>query len=137
MLNLLHGYNGQGPEHLSVCIKRFLQLCNNHPFHFLTAKKNNRQHQDSNMAIIFLTMPTNYFPMLRQQVHHDFCKLLIHFFSKSLLHHPKAWSKIQDFLLGTNFQRFIAKLHAKEGKDALVVPGHIKHHILKDMYSKV
>ncbi|KAN0066122.1 hypothetical protein ACQY0O_000216 [Thecaphora frezii] len=59
-------------------------------------------------------MPTNYFHMLQRQVHCNFCKPLIHFFSKLLLHHPEAWSKIKDFLSGTNFQRFIAKPHVKE-----------------------
>ncbi|KAN0060963.1 2-oxoglutarate dehydrogenase E1 component [Thecaphora frezii] len=131
MLNLPHSYNGQGPKHSSMCIKHFLQLCDDHPFCFLTAKKNNHQHQDSNMGVVFPTMPANYFHMLQQQVHHNFCKLLIHFFSKLLLHHPKAWSKIKDFLSGTNFQCFIAKLHTEKGKDALVVPEHIKHHFLK------
>ncbi|KAN0066241.1 2-oxoglutarate dehydrogenase E1 component [Thecaphora frezii] len=114
MLNLLHSYNGQGPEHSSMCIKCFLQLCDDHPFCFPTAEKNNRQHQDLNMAI----------------VHRDFRKPLIHFFSKSLLRHPEAWSKIEDFLPGSGFQRFIAELHAKEGKDTLVAPEQIKCHIL-------
>ncbi|KAN0064575.1 hypothetical protein ACQY0O_002203 [Thecaphora frezii] len=50
---------------------------------------------------------------------------------KLLLHHPKAWSKIEDFQSGTSFQCFIAKPHAKEGKDALVVLEQIKCHILK------
>ncbi|KAN0059964.1 2-oxoglutarate dehydrogenase E1 component [Thecaphora frezii] len=130
VLNLLHGYDGQGPEHSSTHIKRFLQLCDDHPFCFPTAKKNNRQHQDSNMAIVYPMMPANYFHVLRRQVHHNFRKLLIHFFSKSLLHHPEARSKIEDFLPGTGFQRFVAKPHAKEGKDALVAPEQIKRHIL-------
>ncbi|KAN0059755.1 hypothetical protein ACQY0O_008328 [Thecaphora frezii] len=50
--------------------------------------------------------------------------------SKLLLHYPEAQSKIEDFLPGTSFQRFIAEPHAEEGKDALVVLEPIKCHIL-------
>ncbi|KAN0063823.1 hypothetical protein ACQY0O_003876 [Thecaphora frezii] len=60
------------------------------------------------MAIVYPTTPANYFHMLQRQVR----------------------SKIEDFLPGTGFQRFIAKPHAKEGKDALVVLEQIKRHIL-------
>ncbi|KAN0060170.1 2-oxoglutarate dehydrogenase E1 component [Thecaphora frezii] len=130
VLNLPHGYDGQGPEHSSTCIERFLQLCDDHPFCFPMAEKNNRQHQDSNMAVVYPTTPANYFHMLRRQVHRDFRKPLIHFFSKSLLRHPEARSKIEDFLPGTGFQRFIAEPHAEEGKDTLVAPEQIKCHIL-------
>ncbi|KAN0059727.1 2-oxoglutarate dehydrogenase E1 component [Thecaphora frezii] len=56
VLNLLHSYDGQGPKHLSMHIECFLQLCNNHPFCFPMAKKNNHKHQDSNMAIVYPTM---------------------------------------------------------------------------------
>ncbi|PWN51095.1 putative KGD1-alpha-ketoglutarate dehydrogenase [Violaceomyces palustris] len=130
VVNLPHGYDGQGPEHSSARIERFLQLCDDHPFKFPTPEKNNRQHQDSNMAVIYPTTPANVFHVLRRQVHRDFRKPLIHFFSKSLLRHPEARSKIEDMLPGTGFQRFIPEPHAAEGKDALVPPEQIKRHIL-------
>ncbi|KAJ9474635.1 2-oxoglutarate dehydrogenase, mitochondrial [Pseudozyma hubeiensis] len=130
VLNLPHGYDGQGPEHSSARIERFLQLCDDHPFKFPTPEKSNRQHQDSNMAVVYCTTPANYFHVLRRQVHRDFRKPLVNFFSKSLLRHPEARSSLEDFLPGTGFQRFIPDPHASEGKDELVAPDQIKRHIL-------
>ncbi|KAK0554455.1 2-oxoglutarate dehydrogenase E1 component [Tilletia horrida] len=130
VVNLPHGYDGQGPEHSSARIERFLQLCDDHPFVFPSPEKNNRQHQDCNMAVVYLTTPANLFHVLRRQVLRDFRKPLIHFFSKSLLRHPEARSKIEDFLPGSGFQRYIPEPHASEGKDELVAPDEIRRHIL-------
>ncbi|PWN42865.1 putative KGD1-alpha-ketoglutarate dehydrogenase [Ceraceosorus guamensis] len=130
VMNLPHGYDGQGPEHSSARPERFLQLCDDHPFHFPSPEKMNRQHQDSNMAVVYCTTPANVFHVLRRQVHRDFRKPLISFFSKSLLRHPEARSKLDDFLPGTGFQRYIAEPHASEGKDELAPPEEIKRHII-------
>ena len=67
--------------------------------------------------------------MFRRQVHRDFRKPLIHFFSKSLLRHPEARSKLEEMGPGTSFQRFIPEPHHTEGKDELVPPEQIKRHI--------
>lgn len=130
VMSLPHGYDGQGPEHSSARPERFLQLCDDHPFKFPTPEQSNRQHQDSNMAIVYCTTPANVFHVLRRQVLRDFRKPLIMFFSKSLLRHPEARSRLDEMLPGTGFQRFLPEPHATEGKDELVEDDQIKRHIL-------
>ncbi|WFD29760.1 oxoglutarate dehydrogenase (succinyl-transferring) [Malassezia sp. CBS 17886] len=130
VLNLPHGYDGQGPEHSSARIERFLTLCADHPYKFPTKEQLARQNQDANMAVVYCTTPANLFHALRRQVHRDFRKPLINIFSKSLLRHPDARSSLEEMGPGTTFQRYIHEPHATEGKDALVPPDEIKRHIL-------
>lgn len=130
VMNLPHGYDGQGPEHSSARIERFLVLCDDHPHVFPSPEKLERQLQDANMSVVYCTTPANVFHVLRRQVHRDYRKPLIHMFSKSLLRYPEARSKLEDMLPGTGFQRYIHEPHHTEGKDALVEPEHIKRHIL-------
>lgn len=130
VMNLPHGYDGQGPEHSSARLERFLLLCDDHPHEFPSPEKLARQQQDANMAVVYCTTPANVFHVLRRQVLRDYRKPLIHLFSKSLLRHPEARSTLDDMLPGTSFQRYIPEPHATEGKDALVPPEQIKRHIL-------
>ncbi|KAF5340795.1 hypothetical protein D9611_007381 [Ephemerocybe angulata] len=125
VVNLPHGYDGQGPEHSSGRIERFLQLCDDHPNHFPSPEKVERQHQDCNMQVVYPTTPANYYHVLRRQIHRDFRKPLILFFSKNLLRHPKARSELVEMTGESSFQRYIPELYEEQ----LVAPEEIKRHI--------
>jgi len=87
---LPHGYEGQGPEHSSARIERFLQQC-----------------AEDNMQVVNCTTPANYFHVLRRQLHRDFRKPLIVFTPKSLLRHKKCVSALADMAEGTSFHRVL------------------------------
>ena len=87
---LPHGYEGQGPEHSSARLERFLQLCSN-----------------DNMQIMNCTTPANYFHALRRQMHRDFRKPLIVMTPKSLLRHKYCVSNIEDFSKKNSFHRVL------------------------------
>ncbi len=87
---LPHGYEGQGPEHSSARIERFLQLC-----------------AEDNLQVVNCTSPANYFHALRRQMHRDFRKPLIVFTPKSLLRHKKCVSPLTEFTEGSSFHRVL------------------------------
>lgn len=74
VMSLPHGYDGQGPEHSSGRMERYLQLCNEDPRIFPSENKLERQHQDCNMQIAYMTTPSNLFHILRRQMHRQFRK---------------------------------------------------------------
>ena len=74
VMNLPHGYDGQGPEHSSGRMERYLQLCNEDPRIFPAEDKLERQHQDCNMQIAYMTTPANLFHVLRRQMNRQFRK---------------------------------------------------------------
>ena len=86
---LPHGYEGQGPEHSSARIERFLEAC-----------------ADNNIQVTNCTTPANYFHLLRRQLVRDFRKPLVVFTPKSLLRHPKVVSRLEEFTSG-GFQEVI------------------------------
>jgi 2-oxoglutarate dehydrogenase E1 component len=89
VLLLPHGYEGQGPEHSSARIERFMELC-----------------ADYNMQVTNCTTPANFFHALRRQFKRDFRKPLVVFTPKSLLRHPACVSALEEFTEG-KFQEVI------------------------------
>ncbi len=87
---LPHGYEGQGPEHSSARLERFLQLCSN-----------------DNLQIMNCTTPANYFHALRRQMHRDFRKPLVIMTPKSLLRHKHCVSDLDDFSRSNSFHRVL------------------------------
>lgn len=103
VMSLPHGYDGQGPEHSSARIERYLELCNEEPRVFPSPEKLDRQHQDCNMQVAYPTTPASLFHLMRRQMHRQFRKPLIIFFSKSLLRHPLARSDLSEFTGDSHF----------------------------------
>ncbi len=95
---LPHGHEGQGPEHTSGRLERFLQMC-----------------AEDNMQIVNCTSPANYFHVLRRQLLRNFRKPLIIFTPKSTLRHKSNVSNIEDYINGSTFHRILTdKLSVKE-----------------------
>ena len=90
VLFLPHGYEGQGAEHSSARMERFLQLC-----------------ADDNMILANCTSPSNFFHLLRKQIKSSYRKPLVIFTPKSLLRHPMVTSNLKDFTEG-KFKRVIS-----------------------------
>ncbi|MCA6225188.1 MAG: 2-oxoglutarate dehydrogenase E1 component [Phenylobacterium sp.] len=90
VLLLPHGYEGQGPEHSSARLERFLQLC-----------------AEDNLQVVNCTTPANYFHVLRRQMRREFRKPLVVMTPKSLLRHKKAVSLLSELAEGSSFHRVL------------------------------
>jgi len=108
VMMLPHGYEGQGPEHSSARLERFLQMCDDDEDVFIDAAGGLQTRiQQANWQVVNVTSPANYFHVLRRQVWRDFRKPMVVMSPKSLLRHRLVKSDIEDFLPGTRFQRML------------------------------
>jgi 2-oxoglutarate dehydrogenase E1 component len=112
---LPHGYEGQGPEHSSARIERYLQLC-----------------ADENMQVAYPTTPAQLFHLLRRQLKQLFRRPLIVFTPKGLLRHPLCISQLDDFTSGS-FKEVIPDDLPSEGiKKVLLCTGRIYYDLLQE-----
>lgn len=113
VLLLPHGYEGQGPEHSSAKLERFLQLCGKF-----------------NLCVTYPTTPAQLFHLLRRQIKRPFRKPLIIMSPKSLLRHPQAISKLMDFTKGS-FKEILADSPEFNGAEkVLLCTGKIYYDLL-------
>ena len=98
---LPHGHEGQGPEHSSARLERYLQLC-----------------AEDNMQVVNCTTPANYFHVLRRQLKRDFRKPLIVMTPKSLLRYKRCVSRVDDLTNGSTFHRVIEEHDRKIAEKA-------------------
>ena len=114
---LPHGYEGQGPEHSSARMERYLQLC-----------------AEDNMQVCNITTPANYFHVLRRQMHRGFRKPLIIMTPKSLLRHKQAVSTRADFTGEGHFMRILSDLNApaaQETKRLVLCSGKVSYELME------
>jgi len=115
---LPHGYDGQGPEHSSARLERYLQMSDDNPFVIPEMDPTLRtQIQQCNWQVVNVTTPANYFHVLRRQINRDFRKPLIVMSPKNLLRHKDCKSNLSEFddvqghpgfdKQGTRFKRLI------------------------------
>ena len=125
---LPHGYEGQGPEHSSARLERFLQMSDEDAAIVPDSKggKESMQIQRSNWQIVNITTPANYFHCLRRQVKRGFRKPLVVFSPKSLLRHPQVVSSLADMATGKKFlpvidERFPDQIKAPADIDRILI----------------
>jgi len=117
VLLLPHGYEGQGPEHSSARLERYLQLC-----------------AEDNMQVVNITTPANYFHALRRQIHSNYRKPLIVMSPKSLLRHHLAVSSMEDFDSGTEFSPILvdSKIEYKSVNKVILCGGKIYYDLYEE-----
>ncbi|MCB9182815.1 MAG: 2-oxoglutarate dehydrogenase E1 component [Flavobacteriales bacterium] len=115
VLLLPHGYEGQGAEHSSARMERFLQSC-----------------ADANMVVVNCTTPANFFHALRRQLKWDFRKPLVVFSPKSLLRHPRCTSALDELVSG-RFQELIddAQADPKKVRNVVFTQGKIHYDLVE------
>jgi len=117
VLLLPHGFEGQGPEHSSARLERFLQLCAN-----------------DNIQVCNITSPANYFHVLRRQMLRPFRKPLVIMTPKSLLRHPMAKSSAQYFQGDSHFMRILSdktEIEDKKVKRLVLCSGKVAYDLME------
>jgi len=114
VLLLPHGYEGQGPEHSSARLERFLQSC-----------------AEGNLTVANVTTPANLFHILRRQLHRPFRKPLIIMSPKSLLRHPMCVSDLSAFSGKSKFHEYYDDTEIKSPRKVLFCTGKIYYDLLK------
>ena len=116
---LPHGYEGQGPEHSSARLERFLQAC-----------------AEDNIQVVNCTTPANFFHVMRRQLHRKYRKPLIVMSPKSLLRHPECISDLKDFDKGHNFKVIIGESKkiatAKDVRRVIICSGKVYYDLLQE-----
>ena len=116
---LPHGFEGQGPEHSSARLERFLQLC-----------------AEDNIQVVNCSTPANYFHVLRRQLHRDFRKPLVIMTPKSLLRHKRCVSKLEEFGPGSSFHRVMycdrQPSAPKDAKQVVLCSGKVYYDLLDE-----
>jgi 2-oxoglutarate dehydrogenase E1 component len=120
---LPHGYEGQGPEHSSARLERWLQLC-----------------AERNMAVCNFTTPANYYHGLRRQLKRNYRKPLIVMTPKSLLRHKLAVSRLSEFAAGSSFQTVLPEIDAigpaEAVKRVVLCTGKVYYDLLQERRDK-
>lgn len=111
---LPHGYEGQGPEHSSARLERFLQQC-----------------AEMNMVVVNITDPANFFHALRRQMHWNFRKPLVVMSPKSLLRHPRCVSPIENVSKGEFQELMVDEAESKKVRKIIFCTGKIYFDLLE------
>ncbi|KYO00798.1 2-oxoglutarate dehydrogenase E1 component [Plasmodium gaboni] len=139
---LPHGYDGQGPEHSSARIERFLQLCDDREdIATYSIEKDNKIIQQHNMQVINCSKPSNFFHALRRQMHRSFRKPLIVITPKKMLKMRMAFDNIESFLTNTEFLPYLPEelghklKDKKEIKRIILCSGQVYYDLLNYRYT--
>ena len=137
---LPHGYDGQGAEHSSCRVERFLQQVDEDPHYIpqVVAHDERMQIQRCNWQVVNCTTPANYFHCLRRQVHRDFRKPLVVVSPKNLLRNKRCVSRIEDMGPGRRFRRVYGEAdqvianNAENVKTLVFCTGQIYYELLTE-----
>jgi probable 2-oxoglutarate dehydrogenase E1 component DHKTD1 len=138
VLLLPHGFDGAGPEHSTCHIERFLQNVNSQAYDTLNGVYDNLTGKNINFQVAQVTMPANYFHLLRRQMLRNYRKPLILAAPKIGLKHPRAVSSIKEFAPGTTFKPTYSNTFGsgKHFKKVIICSGKVYFDIVQKFESQ-